>query len=131
MANEDLMIQLSLLEQRSEEVRQQIETVEEQAKEMDALKSSLEALDKNKNGEVLANLGRGIFVKTQVGDDQVFLNVGSKTFIRKSFKDAAEIVEKQVSELGEIKHHLMHSLEDINLNLQSLVEEARESRNIS
>ena len=127
MAQEELLIKLSLMEQQSEEAKKQIEQVEEQIKDLEALKLSLEKLGhgKEKDKEMLANLGRGIFLNTKINDNKVFVNVGSKILVRRSFPEAAEIINKQISELQEIKHQIMHNIDAINSNLQELVEEAR------
>lgn len=125
MANEELIMKLSYLEQQSEETKKQIENVDEQTGEMESLKLSLQKIENKKNGEILANLGRGIFIASKIEDRKVFVNVGSKILVRKSLPDAVEIVDKQINELGEIRHQLMHNLEHINSNLQRLVEDAR------
>ena len=74
---------------------------------------------------MLAPLGRGIFIKTEIKDEKLFVNVGSKTLVKKTPREAEEIVDTQISEMGHVKAHLMHNIEQINHHLQSLIEEAQ------
>jgi len=121
---EELIIKLSLLEQQSEEIKQQLEAINGQVSDLESLKLSLEKLGKDKQ-EMLANLGRGIFLKTKIDDDKLFINVGSKILVRKSFPEAVEIIANQISEMENMKNELNGNMEEINANLQGLIEEAR------
>lgn len=128
MAREEILLKFQMLEQQAEERKQQIEELERQKTDMSSLKESLEDIEKNrKDGEILSNLGRGIFLKTQVKDDKVFVNVGSKTLVRKSFQEARELIDAQLREIEKVKADLMRSIEEINLQLYSLLEEAKNS----
>lgn len=125
MANEDIIIKLNFLEQKAEERRQQIENVDGQILDMLSLRQSLEKLGKGTEKEILSSLGKGVFLKTKVDDDKVFVNVGSKILVQKSFHEAEEIIEKQIAELEKIKQELLKSVEEINSNLYKLLEEAQ------
>ncbi len=125
MAKEEIILKLQMLEQQGEERRQQIEELEKQKADMAGLKDSLKALEEKKSGEILSNLGRGIFIKTRVEDEKVFVNVGSKTLVRKSFQETREIIDKQLTEIERVKVELIRNIEEINLHLYSLLEEAQ------
>jgi prefoldin alpha subunit len=122
MPNEDMIIKLSLLEQQSEELKKRLETINSQISDLESLKASLEKLEKNK--EILSPLGRGIFIKTEVRDDELYVNVGNKVIVRKGFKDTAAIIEKQVKELEEIKIVTSGQMDEITCLLQGLMQEA-------
>jgi prefoldin alpha subunit len=125
MVKEELLMRLSMLEQQANEFAEKIQAIDNQTNELESLKLSLIKMEKSKGREMLAPLGRGIFLKTEVKDEKVFVNVGSKSLVKKTFSEAAEIVDEQISSMNEIKHQFMHNIEHINGQLSSLVEEAQ------
>ena len=127
MAKEEILLKLSMLEQKSEEIKQQIEAVESQINELESLKMSLKKIDKSKGKEMLASLGRGIFIKTEIKDEKLFVNVGSKTLIKKTPSETIEIIDAQIKEMEEIKINLLRAIEQINVSLNEIFEEARKS----
>lgn len=125
MAKEELLIKLSMLEQQANEQAEKIQAIDNQISELESLKLSLTKMEKSKGREMLAPLGRGIFIKTEIKDEKLFVNVGNKTIVKKTPKETEEIIESQIKEMQEVKHHLMHNIQEINHQLQSLVEEAQ------
>ncbi len=125
MAKEEIIIKLNMLEQKAEEKRQQILEVDRQIEDLSGLKHSLEKLGESKEKEMLSSLGRGVFLKTKIDDSKVFVNVGSRVLVRKTFKEGVEIIDKQLLGLEEIKSHLMSEIEEINAGLYELLEEAQ------
>jgi len=128
MANEEILIKLSMLEQQANEQAEKIQAIDNQISELESLKFSMGKIEKTKGKDMLAPLGRGIFLKTEVKDDKVFVNVGSRTLVKKTFKEAGEIIDTQIREISQIKHHLMHNIEEINMQLQKLLEEAQKQQ---
>ena len=125
MAREELIIKLNMLEQHADEKRQQIIEIDRQLEDMTQLNMSLGKLENSKGKESLSALGRGVFLNTLVNDDKVFVNVGSKTLVRKTFHEAMEIINGQIAELEEMKAELLKGVEDINVKLYGLLEEAQ------
>jgi len=125
MAREELIIKLNMLEQHAEDKKQQIEEIDRQLEDMMQLNMSLGKLGSSKGKEILSSLGRGVFLNTLVNDDKVFVNVGSKTLVRKTFHEAMEIITNQIAELEEMKAELIKSIEEINVKLYGLLEEAQ------
>jgi len=125
MAKEELLIKLSMLEQQANEQAEKIQAIDNQISELESLKLSLRKMEKSKGKEMLAPLGRGIFIKTEIKDERLFVNVGNKTIVKKTPRETEEIIESQINEMEGIKHHLMHNIQQINQQLQSLFEEAQ------
>jgi len=128
MASEELLIKLSLLEQQANEQAERIQAIDNQINELESLKLSLIKINKSKEKEMLAPLGRGIFLKTEIKDEKVFVNVGSKTLVKKTPKEAEGIIDNQISEMENVKHHLMHNIGEINQSLSGLMEEAQKQK---
>lgn len=127
MAKEEILFKLSMLEQQANEIKQQIEAVDSQIIELENLRLSLERIENKKNGEMLAPLGRGIFLKTEIKDNKILVNVGSKILVKKSFSETKEIIGNQIEEMKKLKSNLIISIEEINHNLIHLIQEAKES----
>lgn len=126
MGKEEIILKLSMLEQKSEEIKQQIEAVESQISELESLRLSLKKIEKNR--EMLASMGRGIFLKTEIKDDKLFVNVGNKTLIKKTPSETIEIIDAQTKEMENIKRNLLGAIEQINANLAEIFEEARKEK---
>ena len=124
MAREELLIRLSMFEEQARELGERIRIIDNQIGEMENLNLSLVRMEKSRGKEMLAPLGRGIFLKTDVKDEKVFVNVGSKILVRKSLSEAADIVKGQIRELETARIHFMASLEQVNDSLSRLIEEA-------
>ena len=70
MAKEEVLLQLSMLEQQANEITEKIQAVDNQVSELESLKFSLKKMEKSKGKEMLSPLGRGIFLKTEVKDEK-------------------------------------------------------------
>lgn len=125
MAKEEIIFKLSMLEEQAGELKQQIDSLDSQISELQDLGQSLEKVRPNKEKEMLAPLGRGIFLKTEIKDDKVLVNVGSKILVKKTFPEAVEIINVQIKEMEKIKIHLISKIEEINSELSNLVNEAK------
>jgi len=128
MAKEDYLLRLSLLDQESNRLQEQLQVVNREISELESLRLSIEKLDKTKEKEILANLGRGIFIKSEVKEKELFVNVGSNVVLKKKPQDTIKIIDKQISQLDELKQNLLGEIEKINSKLQELVEEAQGSQ---
>ncbi|MFH1307882.1 MAG: prefoldin subunit alpha [archaeon] len=126
MPNENLIIQLSLLEQQSQEIEKQIQLIDHQINELQNLSISLDKF--NGEGEILAPFGKGIFVKSEVKDKKLFMNIGSGIVVKKTPKEAVEIVENQVDKLSAAKSELLEDMGKINAELIKLIDLAEKSQ---
>ena len=125
MAKEEYIFKLSLMQQEAEKMQEQLQIVNQQIQEFEVLKLSLNNLEKEKEKEFLASLGRGIFIKGEIKDKELFVNVGNGVVVRKKPEENCNIIDKQVRELAELKRNLLLELEKVNFQLQELLEEAR------
>jgi len=127
MAKEDYLIKLSMIQQQAEKLQEQVQIVNQQIAEFEILNSSLDKIEKSKEKEILANLGKGIFIKSEIKDKELFVNVGQGIVVKKRAEETIHIINKQVRELEELKANLLGEIEQINFQLQELLEEARKS----
>lgn len=116
-ANQELLFKLSMFEQQIQQLQQQLQAVEEGLIDMNTLNVGLNEIENSQGKEILAPLGRGIFVEAKLISDRLTVDVGGKNFVKKSVKDTQEIIENQIQKLHEIKEELNDKMEEINEEL--------------
>ena len=114
---EELMYKLQMYEQQIQQLQQQLEAVEQAIVEMTSLVLGLDELVGSKDKEILAPIGRGIFVKTKLISEDLTVDVGGKNFVKKSIPETKKLIQDQVIKLKEVKKELEGNLEEINNEL--------------
>lgn len=128
MANEEFILKLSMMQQQAEKLEEQIQLINQQIQELGDLRLNL---DKIKEGEILANLGKGIFVRSEIKEKKLFVNIGEKIIVRKTAEETQELIQKQILRLEEIKSQLLGEIQEVNLNLQNLIQEVKAEEKIN
>jgi len=118
------MFKLSMFEQQIQQLQQQLQAIEQAIIEISSLKIGLDEL-KGSNKEILAPIGRGIFVKAKAISEELIVDVGGKNFVKKSIPKTKELIEKQIKKLEEIRNDLNNNLEEIGKELQKTLMEAQ------
>ena len=126
--NDELIIKLQETHQQSQEIEEKFKVVEQQLDELQKFASSLEDLDKNSNKEILASLGKGVYIKSDIKDEKLFVDVGSGVLVRKSIEESRQVVEEQSKKLNEIRIQLVVENETIAEKMQGLIEKVEEFR---
>mgnify|MGYP001562352426 CR=1 FL=1 len=83
MANEDIIIRLAGLEERAKQIEQNIQIIEENSIDLERLKLGIEEIKDSKGKEILASIGRGIFVKAKLEGDEFLTDIGGRNFVKK------------------------------------------------
>ena len=122
MTNEDVIIRLAGLEERAKQIEQNIQIVEENSIDLEKLKLGIEEIKDSKGKEILASIGRGIFVKARLEGDEFLTDVGGRNFVKKDINDIQGLISENVDKLKEIKVELFRELEDLNGELQDTLE---------
>jgi len=115
---EELMYKLSMYEQQIQQLQQQLQAVEQAIIEMNSLVLGLDELVGKEGKEILAPIGRGIFVKTKLISEDLTVDVGGKNFVKKSVPETKKLIQDQVEKLEEVKNELEGNLEEINSCLE-------------
>ncbi|MEK6945740.1 MAG: prefoldin subunit alpha [Nanoarchaeota archaeon] len=122
---QELMFKLSYFEQQIKLLQNQLEAVEQAVFELSNLNDGLNEIKNGKDKEILANIGRGIFVKAKLLSDDLIVDVGGKNFVKKSIPETKNIIETQSEKLEDIKKELEDSLEKVNEEITRTFEEAQ------
>ncbi|MAE49521.1 prefoldin subunit alpha [Candidatus Pacearchaeota archaeon] len=123
-----LFMQASQIEQQSQQAQQHLQMIEEQIKELDDFKSHLDSLKGKKDQELLAGLGKGVFVKTDLTSDQLYVNVGSGVVVQKTPDQAKTTIDSQIKQLQEARLHITAQIETMNQQLMSLFQEVQKAQ---
>ena len=127
MAHEEYLMRLNMLEQRIQKVQEQLMMIEQQRAEISSLSNSLDKIKGKKDREILAHIGKGIFLKSKImNNDELIIDVGSKVFLKKSVEDGKQIVEKQVEELVNVRDVLLAELSRARSEAEGIILEIEE-----
>jgi prefoldin alpha subunit len=121
---QEVIYKLSMLQQQAQQVQEQIQVIDQNILELNSLISGLEDLKGKEGNEVLAPLGRGIFVKSKILSERLTVDVGGKNFVIKSIPETEEIVMGQIKKVEEAKKQMLDELERLNGELMNLIKEA-------
>ena len=126
MANEEYLLRIAEFQQEAEKINGQINLVNNQILELESLALSIEKLDEGQE-EILASLGKGIFVKSKPLEKELFVNIGCNVVLKKTAKETIEIINRQVLQLENLKTSLEERIESLDMQFQELVKEARKA----
>ena len=123
---QELIFKLSMYEQQIQQLRQQLQAIEQGIIEMSSLSAGLDELIGSQNKEILAPIGRGIFAKTKLISEELTVDIGGRNFVKKTIPATKKIIEKQIKKLEEVKEDLNDNLERVSNELQKVMGEERE-----
>lgn len=127
MAKEEYLIKLATLDQEISRLEQQMQLIEQQILEMQNLKAGLEELGKSKEKQMLANLGKNIFIKTEIKDKNLLVDVGNRTFVKKNVEDTIKVIDEQLSKLMEGKNQVLNRIQEIQKKTEAIIVEAEKA----
>ena len=121
----ELLMNLEKASQQSREIEEKLKVVEQQVAELESFRVSLDALKNSDEKEILASLGRGVFVKSDIKDEKFFVDVGSGILVRKDAEESRRIVSEQIDKLNEMRIQLIAENESIGNELKLLAEKVK------
>ena len=128
MTKEEYILQWSMLEQEASKLQEQMQIIEQHFIKLQHLKQSLEEVEKTKEKEILANLGKNIFIKTEIKDKNLLVDIGNRVFVKKTPKEAVEIIEEQVEEMEKTKMRIINKLQEMQGKMQEIIEQAEKEK---
>jgi len=123
--NQEFLFKLGIFEQQIRQIQQQINAVEEGIVELGILNLGLDDLKNSDGKEMLAPVGRGIFVKSKIISEELTVDIGQKTFVKKSIPQTQEVIKEQLERLEEAKMELNNNLEEIGRELENVMKESQ------
>ena len=94
-------LELQLINARSKQIEEHLMILDKQVIELMGIDQGLSELERVKiNTKMLIPIANGLFVDGKIeNNSDVLVNVGSNVVVRKSMKDAKELMKKQIVEL--------------------------------
>ncbi|OGJ12689.1 prefoldin subunit alpha [Candidatus Pacearchaeota archaeon RBG_16_35_8] len=120
-AEKELMIKFSMFEQQIRQIQQQLEVLERNILEMNSLNFGLDEFKGAKGKDVLAQVGKNIFVKTKLAAEDLIVDIGNGNFVKKNIDDTKKLIGEQTKKLEKIRDELNSALESINQEMTSLI----------
>lgn len=131
MPQQEILFKLSRYEQQINHLQKQLQAIEEGLIDLSQLSLGLEEL-KGKNGkEILASVGRGIFVRAQLLSEELTVDVGEKTFLKKDIASTRELIGKQIDKLENIKGEVESAMEKMGEEIQKVIADAQSQEGTS
>jgi len=103
MDEKELQIKFQIFEQQIMYLQEQINLIEQAIVDLSSLK---EGLDEIKNKDILAPVGRGVFVKAKIISDKLIVDIGNKNLVEKNIPETKELIKEQIDKLGKNKETL-------------------------
>jgi prefoldin alpha subunit len=129
MEQQELLYKAMELRKQSEEVERNLQFVSEQIMELSNFKESLDVLGVEKEKEMLANLGRGVFVKAdRKKDEKLFVDVGAGVIVRKTPEETKKVIEEQIRKFNDVRVQLSAELEGFAVQFGEMMGEVEKLR---
>lgn len=114
---QELMFKLSMFDQQIQNIQQQSQAVEKAINDLSLLVVGLDDIKGAEGKEILAPIGRGIFVKSKIISEDLIVNIGSKNFVKKKIPQTQEVIKSQIKKLENAREELNKALEEVNNQL--------------
>ena len=124
---QEIMFKLNMFEQQIQYFQQQLQAIEQGIVEMNSLNLGLDELVGSEGKEILASVGKRIFIKTKIISEELTVDIGEGTLVKKTIPETKEIIIQQIKKLEEVKKELEENLEKINKELTETIIEAQKN----
>ena len=124
--NQELFLRAQMLERDSSELEERLNLVNQEIVELQNFDINLGRINDSEEKEILASLGKGIFIKSEIKDKDLFVNVGSNILVKKTPEEAKKVISGQIERLGQIAEEISKQILYINKELEEIVKKFEE-----
>jgi len=126
--DQEAIMKIQMMEQETNSLNEQLKSVDHNVMEMNDLKASLEEIETNPNKEIMANLGKRIFIPVEIKDNKLIVEVGKGNFVKKSVPDTKKIVDDESDKLMEAKNQIMGRLDELQNDMNQMIMEFQKAQ---
>ena len=131
MSKEDIQrkyLELQLLSHQVNQMQQQLQALDNQLSMLEKTRENIAGIKEiSQNSKAFIPLGQGVFVEGSVSDNEnLLVNVGADTIVKKSTAESKEIVEKQIAEVNSMIRQMEDYLQKASFQAQLLEGELQE-----
>lgn len=123
MENQEVIYKLGMMEQQLQQLQQQLEAVERGINELERLEMGLDEIPGSKDKEILAQIGRGIYVKAKLVSEELTVSIGDNNFVKKSVPETKELIKEQIQKLKEVENELDNNIRFTNEEFVKMIQE--------
>jgi len=118
---QEILFKLSVLEQHTNQLQQQLEAVDQGIIELESLDLDLNELIGAEGKEVLTSVGKGIFTRTKLLSENLIMEVGGGNFVKKSVPETQKVIKEQIKKLEEVKEELNGNLNLVHKEIEKVI----------
>lgn len=85
----------------------------------------MKSLKEKEGKEILASVGRGIFVRAQLLSEDLTVDIGDKTFVKKDISSTRNLIQKQIDKLENVKEDVENAMEKMGEEIQKVIADAQ------
>ena len=127
-AKQELTSKFMMFEQQIRLIQEQMQAVEQALLDLEEMNLGMNELIGKKDNEILAPIGRGIYVKAKLLSEDLIVDVGGKNFVGKSIPETQKILKTQIEKLKKIQEDLNFEMEKINEELTRVFMESQSQK---
>jgi len=120
---QEIIARLGMIEQHMQGLQEQLSSVDKGVMELNQLKFGLDELKGSEGKEIVASIGKGIFVKTKLLSEDLIVDIGNKKLVKKNIEDTQKLIEKQVVNLEEAKKEINNNLDLVSKEAEKLIKD--------
>jgi prefoldin alpha subunit len=128
MNEQELNQKFQVFERQIIQLQDQIRTIDQATYDMQLITHGLDDLRGKEGEEIMAPIGRGIFVKAKLLSEDLTVDIGGQNFVKKTIPEAKELIESQSKKFKDVKKELEENLEKINQEITKIMSEHQASQ---
>jgi len=121
--DQELLMNASMLENQSRELEANLEIIDREIVDLEKFLEGINHLSKSKSNEILASLGKGVYVKSSINESKLYVNVGQGIIVKKTPESTAKVIENQIQRLTEVRAQILQQLEIFTKNFSQVLKE--------
>ena len=118
----ELIEQTQELYEDSKNTEERLTFIDQQIQELQTFKYNLDKIKHNNEQEMLAALGKGVFVRSQMKEDRFFVDVGAGVLVKKDSAQVISIIDQQIMKLGEMRQQTAAYFMELHRQLETLLD---------
>ena len=124
MEQQQYMMKMQMLGQEAEKLEQQLQMIDQQSSDLNAVLESVQVIKEGKSKELLANLGKGIFVRADLKEkdlENLLQNSKKDTIVKKPPEQTIQVIEDQLGKLAAGKEQFVDRIAELQNEMQNLL----------
>ncbi len=118
----ELIYKAQAIHKQVEELETHAGLIDHELVDLKRFKNDLDTIEKNPSKQVLSSLGKGVFIKTDIIEKELFVEVGAGYIVKKNSAETRAVIDEQIKKISEARLHNLSKLELYQQALQQLIQ---------